>query len=109
MGEKTKLRDCVVTGFHDSQHRCVRDESWSLIVRPADQPSELYNLVEDPGEQHNVLQAHPEQAERLLAMLPRSFQILQPKFSTIQLQYEVSGTPVYKTSGEMRKLMRPRG
>ena len=108
-GESVKLRECVVTGFHDSEHRCVRDEVWSYIHRPPGDPPELYNLVQDPTEQNNVAEEYPEQVQRLAGQLPRGFQILQPKFSTIQLQYEVSGTPVYKTSAPMRRFMRPKG
>jgi arylsulfatase A-like enzyme len=108
-GEAERLREFVVTGFHDSEHRCLRDEEWSYIKRPAGEAPELYNLLQDPTEQHNLAAEHPEELQRMAGQLPRGFQILQPKFSTIQLQYEVSGTPVYKTSAQMRKLMRPKG
>ena len=108
-GVKAKLRDSVVTGFYDSQHRYVRDKTWSYIYRPSGQPPELYNLVEDPKEQNNVADSYPDVVQQLAAQLPRSFQILQPKFSTIQLSYEVSGTHVYKRTADLQRYMRPKG
>jgi arylsulfatase A-like enzyme len=108
-GHKDKLRDCVITGFHDSQHRCVRTKTWSYIHRPSGEPPELYDLVADPTEQDNVAEERPEILQEMAAQLPRCLQILQPKFSTIQLQYEVSHTPAYKTRADMQRYMRPKG
>ena len=50
-GEVTRLRDSIITGYHVGIDRCVRDETWSYIYRPAGEPDELYNLIEDPREQ----------------------------------------------------------
>jgi arylsulfatase A-like enzyme len=109
VGAQDKLRDCVVTGYYGSQHRCVRNETWSYIYRPHGHPPELYNLQEDPKEQNNVAHTYPEKADELAAELPRAFQILEPKFSSIQLRYEVDGTPAYKTTAEVQRHTRPKG
>jgi hypothetical protein len=63
----------------------------------------------DPTEQNNVAKEQPEILQEMATQLPRCLQILQPKFSTIQLQYEVSHTPAYKTRAEMQRYMRPKG
>jgi len=40
-GEKEKIRDFIITGYHESYHRCVRDKQWSLIIRPEGEENEL--------------------------------------------------------------------
>jgi arylsulfatase A-like enzyme len=47
----------------------VRDGDWKLIVWYEDNRCELYNLRKDIGEQYNVLNEHPEIAQRLAAEL----------------------------------------
>lgn len=56
--------------FHERGFRqAVRQGKWKLVrLNPGDAP-ELYNLAEDPEEQHNVAKDHPEQVEGLTAIL----------------------------------------
>lgn len=93
-GEAEKLRDYVITGYHESAHRCIRDLEWSYIHRPAGEPCELYHLTADPGEQRNVANEFPEKVEEMERRLPRGFQLTEPKIAAIQLRYELSDTPV---------------
>ena len=71
--------------FEDGHHwLAVRDQEWKLLARTPDlDPAvkklgaphwdlaspkttyELYQLVDDPGEQHDVSDAHPKEVERL--------------------------------------------
>ena len=46
------------------------DRTWKLVYRPT-QPdeSELYNLADDPHELNNVYAQHPDQVQRLKAIL----------------------------------------
>ena len=93
-GEKEKLRDYVIVGYHESEHRCVRDKEWSYIHRPEGERCELYNLKEDPKERRNLIDECPAKAEELASHLGRYFRIMEPKISSLQLRYEISGTPV---------------
>ncbi len=45
----------------------ITDETWALIYAPQGLPSELYNLKEDPEQRYNVIEDHPEVAERMRA------------------------------------------
>lgn len=52
--------------------KAVRDRRWKLLVdlSPAGERTErLYDLASDPGELHDVLRQHPEEARRLAAAL----------------------------------------
>jgi len=53
----------------------AREQGWKLILNwnpdTQEQRWELYNLHEDPGELHNVVECEPEQAARLRAALLR--------------------------------------
>lgn len=69
------VSELVVNG---QQILAIRDAEWKLIMNPEGaivhpykeaaytlEPRELYHLSQDPYEQHNVLQQHPEVARRL--------------------------------------------
>jgi hypothetical protein len=43
----------------------VTDDEWAMIFAPQGLPSALYHLREDPAQQHNVIDAHPEVAARM--------------------------------------------
>ncbi len=43
----------------------IRQGDWKLIMPHRDQPRELYNLAEDPGERKNLFGQHPEIEKRL--------------------------------------------
>lgn len=64
-GDSDTHRDVIITGYHEALDRCVRDQTWSYVQRPAGEPDELYNLVEDPRERANLIDQHPEEARRL--------------------------------------------
>jgi len=94
-GKVEKLRDYVVMGYYASVHRCIRDKQWSFIRRPQGQQDELYNLLEDPKEEHNVIAEHPEVAERMFQALGRwgRGQAAGRLKTNIQLTYEMEHTP----------------
>jgi arylsulfatase A-like enzyme len=71
-------RQSVVSEYHDC--RCVRSERWKLIQRgpgiggPASTPvtaTELYDVAQDPAEEHNVAEQHPAIVAELAAALQR--------------------------------------
>ena len=43
----------------------VTTDTWTYICMPAGLPSELYNLEDDPAQEHNVIDDHPEVAAEL--------------------------------------------
>ncbi|MEQ8787772.1 MAG: sulfatase [Pirellulaceae bacterium] len=47
----------------------IRDGDWKLIEFYHDDDVELYNLADDPGEQHDLSQPNPAKAKELLAKL----------------------------------------
>jgi arylsulfatase A-like enzyme len=49
--------------------RAVRDGQWKLIEFMEDGALELYNLVDDPREQHNLAKSEPERTARMKDML----------------------------------------
>ena len=70
-GEVERVRDAIVTGYHRGRDRCVRTETWSLILRNGDGDDdtgdELYHLLDDPGERRNLIAEHPDVARDLAA------------------------------------------
>ncbi|MFQ6049120.1 MAG: sulfatase/phosphatase domain-containing protein, partial [Phycisphaerae bacterium] len=88
------IRPYVVTGYHASPYRCLRDLQWSYLYRP--EGSELYDLQQDPTEQKNVISQHSDLAaemHRKLGVFSFTKQAKVPG-KTIQERYEWSGTPV---------------
>ncbi len=43
----------------------VTDDEWAFICMPAGLPAELYHVTDDPAQEHNVIDAYPEVAERM--------------------------------------------
>ena len=64
-GDAQHFHTSIITGFKKGVDRCIRDETWSYVSRPANEPDELYNLVEDPRETNNLIDEHPAEALRL--------------------------------------------
>jgi arylsulfatase A-like enzyme len=91
-GEVERLRETIITGYHAGDDRCVRDETWSYIRSPGEQPDELYNLIDDPGEQHNLIDAQPDEARRLAGAFGRLYALSGQVVKGAQGRYEVSGT-----------------
>jgi arylsulfatase A-like enzyme len=80
-GERDKLRDHIVSGWasfvtgNAGGRAAVRDDNWNYVttIHEEDHEPELYDLHADPGEDHNVHDAHPEvvalQRRRLEAVI----------------------------------------
>ena len=43
----------------------ITDDEWAYLCAPQGMPSELYNLKTDPEQRHNLVDAHPDVAERM--------------------------------------------
>jgi hypothetical protein len=70
----------------------VRDETWSYIRRPGDEPDELYNLIDDPRERRNLIDDHPAEAQRLARAFGQFYALTGQVVKGAQGRYEVSGT-----------------
>jgi arylsulfatase A-like enzyme len=86
------LREAIITGYYEGIDRCIRTETWSYIERPSGQSDELYNLREDPQERRSLIEAHPEEAERLSRIFGRSFRARGSAPKGIQGKYELASS-----------------
>jgi arylsulfatase A-like enzyme len=95
-GEKDTHREAIITGYHEAVDRCVRDLQWSYVQRPAGDPDELYRLDEDPKEQRNLIDAHPDEAVRLARAFGSYFRRsgAQAVVKGIQGRYELSSSGI---------------
>jgi len=64
----------------------VRTGSWKLV-----KGTELYNLEQDPGEEHNVIHSHPKLAEKLRRSFDQWSQTLMPKEDLTRLPVPITG------------------
>ncbi len=64
-GESDTHRDAIITGYHEGIDRVIRNDRWSLILRPEGQDDELYDLVADPAERNNLREGNDELAADL--------------------------------------------
>jgi hypothetical protein len=88
-GDADEHRPAIVTGYHEGMDRCVRPKEWSYFERPDGEPDELYRLADDPREQPNLIEAHPEEAQRLARLFGRYFRARRRRFAGgIQGKYE---------------------
>ncbi|MDW5290107.1 arylsulfatase [Formosa sp. PL04] len=64
------------------KNSCVMDDDWRLI-----KGNELYNIVEDPGQEHNLAEKHPEKVAEMNAFYESWWEdvIKETKFSVIEL------------------------
>lgn len=69
----------------------VREGDWKLVFYYEDEHAELYNIREDPGEQHNLASSEAERVGRMLTKLRRYLQqtgaslpLLNPNFDEDQ-------------------------
>lgn len=90
-GDTDKIHRYVITGFFGSSARCVRDEEWSFIRRPEGQRNELYNLIQDPQEKHNLIDKHPETAKEMEDAIPAILNCNLQKEHWLQIRYDVPG------------------
>ena len=91
-GQVGELRPAIISGYHEAPDRCIRDKVWSYIRRPEGEPDELYNLVDDPKERVNLIDAHPEEAQRLAGMFGSLYALKGAPIKGIQGKYEVAHT-----------------
>jgi arylsulfatase A-like enzyme len=71
-GDRAALRDHVVCGWasfvtgNAGGRASVRDDEWNYVVsiHEEDPTPELYHLLTDPAEEHNVIEDHPEVVAR---------------------------------------------
>jgi len=88
-------RSATVSGYFAAVDRCLRNKRWSYIRRPQGQPDELYDLPTDPLEQHNVIDAHPEAAARLLGTIgPQFVRGVVRSIKGVQGQYEMGSAAI---------------
>ncbi len=74
-GAKTPHEEILLMGSRPGQ-RAIRVGDWKLLVNPQEfrgkvesSPLELYNLANDPGEQHNLVSEQPERVKIMKARL----------------------------------------
>jgi arylsulfatase A-like enzyme len=91
-GEVQSVRDVIISGYYGAPDRCIRDKVWSYIRRPEDEPDELYNLVEDPGESHNLIDDYPREAQRLAASFGVLYALQGAPVKGLQGKYELEHT-----------------
>jgi len=65
-GETDEHRVSVICGYQDGLGRVIRSRDWSLILRPAGEQSELYDLHKDPGETKNLIADNAEVVREMI-------------------------------------------
>jgi arylsulfatase A-like enzyme len=94
-GDSDSHRAAAISGYHEGQERCVRDETWSYVRRPEGEPDELYNLAEDTKETHNLVDEQPEEARRLASHFgPYFYRAPVTEVKGIQGRYEMGSASV---------------
>lgn len=96
LGDSDTHRGVMITGYHESPVRCIRDAVWSYIQRPEGIPDELYNLIDDPREQVNLIDQNHEEAVRLASAFGRKFlnQGAGTAVKGIQGKYELGSSSI---------------
>jgi arylsulfatase A-like enzyme len=90
-GHAEKLHDYITMGFFDSVDRCIRDERWSYIRRSEGKACELYDLVEDPKEQKNLVDELPDKAKEMEGAIAKTYNSRLQKENWGQLRYDTPG------------------
>ena len=89
--EASEHREAMIAGYHDGIDRCIRDQERSYIQRPEGEPDELYNLVKDPKENVNLIDDHPEEAQRLSSLFGQYYRRAGVRVvKGVQGRYEVA-------------------
>ncbi len=90
LGKPNALRNQYLVSEHRGKTtRAIRDMRWKLYVhdQPAtDKDNELYDLLIDPAEQHNVIAQHPEIVKRLSQALEAMLK-KKPSFPPVESQF----------------------
>ena len=88
-------RSAVIAGYHQGFHRCIRDQGWSYIQTPTNEPDELYNLNNDPHEKYNLIDEYPDKVRELAGKFGNIFRREIPRIiKGIQGEYEMSSAAV---------------
>jgi arylsulfatase A-like enzyme len=95
-GETDAHRAAIIAGYYAAADRCVRDTTWSYVQRPAGEPDELYNLVDDPQERTNLIGEHPQVARRLAGLFGDIYRsgVPQQEVKGIQGKYELASSGI---------------
>ncbi|MGQ9632094.1 MAG: sulfatase [bacterium] len=94
-GDANEHRKAIITGYYSGVDRCIRDKRWSYIIRPGDEPDELYDLESDWRETKNLIDEHHEEAERLSSMFGAYFRRSPAHVvKGIQGQYEMASSSI---------------
>ncbi|MBC7235907.1 MAG: sulfatase-like hydrolase/transferase [Chloroflexi bacterium] len=93
-GEVEAIRQAVISGYYGAPDRCIRDRVWSYIRRPEGEPDELYNLLQDPKEQVNLIDEFPDEARRLAMQFGSLYALKGAPIKGIQGKYELADTAV---------------
>lgn len=88
--------------YHPSKHRrwSISDDRWKLLcqigadVKPERSRWRLFDLEKDPGEQDNLLKAHPEIVDRLRTEFVRWFDEVTAGIEYAPIRIPVSEEPV---------------
>lgn len=91
-GDVEAIRQAAISGFHGGQDRCIRNETWSLILRPGDMPDELYDLENDPREQRNMIMERRDVAEQLAARFGAVYSVAKRSVKGLQGSFETAHT-----------------
>lgn len=67
--EQANLERAPMINHSASGRFAIRDEHWKLVMETKTESRELYDLATDPGEKFNLIDRHPEIAERLTARI----------------------------------------
>jgi len=97
-----KIRNYVISGYHETPHRCIRNENWSYIVRPKGQKHELYNLKADPLEKTNLIDKETGKSAEMINNLGKYFKfrgeketrLLERTINMLQLKFELGDTAI---------------
>ena len=84
--------EATITGFFSGEDRCIRNEQYSYVVRPAGEPDELYDLQADPRERSNVIDQNKDVAEALLTQFGSIYFSRLAKPRGVQGSFEVADT-----------------
>jgi arylsulfatase A-like enzyme len=91
-GGSDQHREAIITGYFEGLDRCMRTKDWSYIARPVGQKDELYHLERDPRERDNLIDKHPDEAQRLNRMFGRYYRPRRRPRSDIQGKYELAAS-----------------
>ena len=94
-GEREEHREAIISGYFRGIYRCIRDEKWSYVQTPKDEPDLLFTLEEDPKETKNLIDNYPEVAKELSSKFGNIFRDeVSTVIKGIQGEYEMGSSSV---------------